>query len=253
MDQTFNDESLISVITAVDAQRSKYLQEAFNSLLAQDVPNELNWEWCLQVDGVDASECWTPEDSRVSCRINGGRAGAAASRNLALARARGSIVMTLDADDILLPGALNIVSNQFSKDNRICWLATGHVRIDAHGSLTEPEVLRIGTRTVEAGGLNAWWQRFGHVPLIPHCIAYRADVVRSLGGWMALPRSEDTGLMMAVAQIWPGKTLDSPTLGYRHWPAQQTAEPWIDGSSYAKSAGRQLIKQRIDAMARLHT
>jgi hypothetical protein len=68
---------------------------------------------------------------------------------------------------------------------------------------------------------------------------------------MALPRSEDTGLMMTVAHFWPGRTLDVATLGYRHWPGQQTAEPWIADGSYAKDAGRQLIAQRLDALSRV--
>lgn len=240
----------VSVITAADSARSRFLADAYESLAGQVLPPGRSWEWCLQLDGPGPGAFRVPEDHRVSSRAHGGRAGAAASRNLALARARGAFVVTLDADDVLLPGALATVLDLFDRDPGAGWVATGHARMAPDGSLGPPEPLRIGTRTVPAGGLPSWWEEFGHVPLIPHCVAYRATAARAAGGWMALPRSEDTGLMMTVAHHWPGRTRDVATLGYRHWPDQQTAEPWITDGSYAKAAGRLLIEQRLEALAR---
>ncbi|QEV39866.1 hypothetical protein CP978_16030 [Streptomyces nodosus] len=46
----------------------------------------------------------------------------------------------------------------------------------------------------------------------------------ALGGWMALPSSEDTGLLMALNAVSTGWFIEECGLLYRKWPGQSTAQ-----------------------------
>src|SRR5882757_594143 len=98
---------LISVITPVFEVGHLHLAEAYESLLTQEMPEGWAWEWCVQEDGNSGvpGKCLPTDAPRVSYATGlAGRAGVA--RTMALHRAKGQVVRNLDADDLLLPGAL---------------------------------------------------------------------------------------------------------------------------------------------------
>ena len=91
----------------------QYVEEAIESVLAQDFPNEQRE--ILVVD--DGSTDDTPErlkkyGEKIRClrKENGGQASAF---NFGFAAARGEIIATLDADDLWLPGKLRRVCKTF--------------------------------------------------------------------------------------------------------------------------------------------
>lgn len=99
---------LVSVVTPVHAPAARFLRDAYESLRAQQLPDGWMWEWLIQGDGwiVPASSGFLPvDDPRISLG-HGRHGGPGVARNLALARARGSLVKVLDADDQFAPGAL---------------------------------------------------------------------------------------------------------------------------------------------------
>lgn len=53
----------------------------------------------------------------------------------------------------------------------------------------------------------------------------RRDLLLALGGWMALPASEDTGLLLALNTVSTGYFIREYGLLYRKWPGQATAQP----------------------------
>lgn len=96
----------VSVITPVAAGGAAYLAEASRSLDSQELPPGWALEWLLHEDGHPGTPVTVvPNDPPI--RFGAGRRGGAArARNLGLARATGDVVRSLDADDILPPGAL---------------------------------------------------------------------------------------------------------------------------------------------------
>jgi len=96
------------VIPAFDAAAT--LDGAFESLQVQD---DVAWEALVVDDGSrdatgELARAWSARDPRIRVLTHEGgvNRGVAASRNLGVGAARGAVVAFLDADDVLLPGAL---------------------------------------------------------------------------------------------------------------------------------------------------
>ncbi len=246
------ETAVVSVITAVDSAQN-FITDSANSLYAQVLPSGWDWQWCVQIDGDDEMpDLGAAGDRRVTVQRNGGRAGQAATRNLALTRARGSIVVNLDADSLFLKGALRSIVDCFAANPSIAWVSAGNVKVDLELCEIRGFVpTELSGRRVPKGTLETLWRPAeGQVPIIPHTVSYRTDVVRRIGGWMALPRSEDTGLAMTVSHLHDGFILNRPTIRNRSWNGQVTARPWLGNESYAKLAGYELIRQRLESISR---
>ena len=52
----------------------------------------------------------------------------------------------------------------------------------------------------------------------------RRDLLLAVGGWMALPASEDTGLLLALNAVSRGWFSAETGLLYRKWPGQVTSQ-----------------------------
>lgn len=68
-----------------------------------------------------------------------------------------------------------------------------------------------------------------------------------MGGWMALPASEDTGLLLALDAVSRGWFTAQTGLLYRKHPGQMTAHPaHISGEE--REARMALIAERVSAL-----
>lgn len=239
---------LLSVVTPVYQPEPEHLQEAYESLRSQELPNGWEWEWVLQEDGnTNVARELLPDDSRISFGT-GRRGGVAITRNLALGRARGELVKNLDADDVLMPGVLvrDIVAIEHSSD--IQW-ATSRV-LDLL-----PDGTRVGfehdpaTGRLECGTVVEHWKAHNYrLPVHPTTLCIRRSLAVALGGWMAIPGSEDTGLLIAASVVSVGYFSSDVGLLYRKWPGQATAS--ADHSDEGEWTIRmQLIRERADALA----
>lgn len=114
----------ISIITPVHPSVPDYLKDAYESLVAQELPSGWQWEWIVQQDGQDgAIASLVPEDPRIS--YGTGRAGGpGVARTLALARATGQYVKVLDADDQLPAGTLARDIAILDQDADIGWTSS---------------------------------------------------------------------------------------------------------------------------------
>lgn len=125
---------IISVITPVHAPSIPYLAEAYESLAAQELPAGWEWQWLVQDDGrCDEIAKDLPSDPRIS-HGTGRVSGPAITRNMALARAEGSLVRVLDADDKLLPGALARNIEALTERPEIGWTTSRVLDLMAGGS-----------------------------------------------------------------------------------------------------------------------
>jgi glycosyltransferase involved in cell wall biosynthesis len=216
--------SVISVITAVHPATVGHLRGAHASLAAQILPPGWSWEWLLQEDGQAGllhQALLTDPDPRIFVG-QGPAGGPGVARTLALARASGTLVRVLDADDLLMPGALArdiaaLAEHPYATSAALDLLPSGSSTLPADPHPEGPLV---------RGSVLALWQRNGYTPPVhPATLCIRRDLLLALGGWMALPASEDTGLLIAANSVADGYHLAEPSLRYRRWPGQTTAQP----------------------------
>ncbi len=216
--------NVISVITAVHGPAAQYLADAYKSLLEQDLPQGWDWQWVIQEDGeTDAVIPHVPEDPRISFG-QGRPCRAAVTRTLALPRATGQYVKVLDADDMLTPGTLarDLAALQDHPD--VCWATSRVLDLLPDGSTVgfdqdPPE------GPIERGAVLEHWSTHNYRAQVhPATLFVRRDVLLALGGWMALPASEDTGLLMALDAVSRGWFTAETGLLYRKWPGQSTSQ-----------------------------
>ena len=240
---------LISVLTACHPDRVT-IGEAWASLENQQLPTGWALEWVVQEDGAQAVlRGLLPEDPRIRYACNGVGAGVAATRNLGLARAQGELVRILDDDDQLLPGALAQDTMTWEESPDLGYICSPAIDLLADGT-REARTSPVPFGRLEPGGLAPFWDgNSTDVPLHPATMCVPSVAARALGGWMALPLGEDVGLLMALAELWPGVHAPGPSMLYRKWDAQLTAQPACRDDRLT-AARSEAVRQRV-AAARL--
>ncbi|MGP3966425.1 glycosyltransferase [Streptomyces sp. 6N223] len=243
---------VISVVTALHAPYARFLPDAYASLRRQELPDGWRWQWVLQEDGATdavagAVARLTAGDPRVSFG-QGRPGGPGVARTLALARAAGAYVRVLDADDALTPGALARDVAVLRGEPGIGWVTSGALDWLPDGS-TAGYAHDPPTGPVERGALLALWRAGGgRPPVVPGTMAVRRELLLALGGWMALPASEDTGLLLALNAVSRGWFTGTAGLLYRKWPGQSTAQT-AHGAGAERAARMAVIEARALALA----
>ncbi|QIJ66650.1 glycosyltransferase family 2 protein [Streptomyces sp. JB150] len=215
----------VTVVTAVHAPSARFLPEAYASLRDQRLPDGWEWRWLIQEDGeTDRVRPHVPDDPRVSFR-QGRPGGPGVARTMALAHADGPYVKVLDADDRLTPGALARDVAALEADPSLGWATSGVLDLLPDGSTAafpgDPD-----EGPLEPGTVLAHWSANDHrAPVHPASLCARRELLLALGGWMALPASEDTGLLLALDAVSRGWFSREPGLLYRKWDGQVTGRP----------------------------
>lgn len=204
-------------------------------MLTQTLPDGWDLEWCIEGDGADLrilDPSGIPReavlsDPRVSYMEHKLHLGAAQTRNIAVARSRGDVLVHLDADDVLLPGALSKILPLFDLDD-VAWVG---VRVDdlVDNQTQIPHPPRISGAVSPGTVSQCWLDSDRSLPF--HSVAFsltRRAFLRS-GGYPALPAAEDVGLVLSVTDAAPGVVLDDLLALYRKWSLQTTQV----SSSYA--------------------
>jgi hypothetical protein len=239
----------IIIITAVHPPSAQYLQDAYKSLCEQDLPEGWDWHWIIQEDGwSDLVTPHVPEDERIS--FQQGRAGGpGVARTMALARAvEGEFVKVLDADDVLPAGALARDLAALTADTSIGWATSRVLDLLPDGSTRgfdgDPD-----PGPVERGSVMEYWKAHDfRAPVHPATLFVRRDLLLALGGWMALPASEDTGLLLALDTVSRGWFTSEVGLHYRKWPGQSTAQATHTDST-ERDARMAIVEARSRALS----
>jgi hypothetical protein len=245
-----SDARCISVVTAVHEAAAVYLARAYRSLQVQGLPSGWHWQWVIQEDGDSQGvrDAVPSGDRRVSY-ASGRSGGPAVARTLALARARGDIVKVLDSDDELTPGALARDLEVFAARPDIGWVTSRAADLHPDGTTT-PAPHAPAPGLVPRATLTGAWRDDETLLVHPATLAVRRDLLLALGGWTALPASEDTALLLAASVVAPGWFLDQTGLLYRKWSGQMTAHP--PHHDLAERASRhRVIDQRLDTLGLL--
>ncbi|MGR8009643.1 glycosyltransferase family 2 protein [Streptomyces hypolithicus] len=216
--------NFITVMTAVHGPGAHHLPDAYKSLLAQELPDGWDWQWVIQEDGeTDEVTPHVPDDTRVS--FGQGRAGRAAmARTMGLSRAEGEYVKVLDADDMLTPGALARDLSGLLTNPGVSWATSRVLDLMPDGTTIgfdqdPPEGV------IKRGEVLEHWKAHDYRAQVhPATLIMRRDLLLALGGWMALPASEDTGLLLALNAVSDGWFSADTGLLYRKWPGQVTSQ-----------------------------
>ncbi|MBQ1035361.1 glycosyltransferase [Micromonospora sp. C81] len=239
---------LVSVITPVHAPSIEHLPGAYESLAKQEMPDGWDWEWLVQEDGqtgalVDA----LADDPRIS--LGSGRPGGpGVARTLALSRVSGQLIKVLDADDQLTPGALARDIAAFGAHPQIGWTTSRVLDLLPDGSTAGWDKDPAGG-VIDRGSVLSFWKANDYRASVhPATLCLRRDLVFALGGWMALPASEDTGLLLAANAVSAGYFTREYGLLYRKWPGQVTSQAAHREPAEYRARMR-IIEARANALA----
>lgn len=238
---------IVSIVTPVHDTALPFLPEAFASLRAQELPDGWGWEWLVQVDGGKETEVSASirEDARVKVS-NNRRGGPGVARTMAWGRSRGELVKVLDADDILPAGTLARDIEVMEAHPSVGWTVCQALDLMPDGSLQsypnpDPGLLA-------RGEVYAYWTTTHRPQVHPATLCIRESLLAEAGGWMALPASEDTALLMALDVMADGWFIGETGLHYRKHPGQTTAH--IDHRGGAEWEARMgAIRKHVDALA----
>ena len=243
--------STISVVTAVDPRRADHLATTWNSLACQVMPPGWSWEWLVQCDSTDpgdqqAVRLHLPDHPHVSFAASR-HGGPGIARTMTLARARGRLIKTLDADDRLTEGALARDIEAHSNPG-VLWSASRVVDEYPDGQREnhypwDPPGGRIRSGTAYAAYKQGW-----RILVHPATLCIRSPILLALGGWMALPASEDTALLMALDACGDGFFIPEPGMIYRRWSPQMSASAQ-HVEPYELGARRTLVLHRAEAVS----
>ncbi|SBT51657.1 Glycosyl transferase family 2 [Micromonospora narathiwatensis] len=239
---------LVSVITPVHTPSIPYLADTYASLVKQEMPGGWDWQWLVQEDGqTGALVDVLPDDPRIS--VGSGRAGGpGVARTLALSRVSGELIKVLDADDQLTPGALARDIAAFDAHPQIGWTTSRVLDLLPDGSTAGWDKDPAGGLIARGAVLSFWQANDYRASVHPATLCLRRDLVFALGGWMALPASEDTGLLLAANAVSEGYFTREYGLLYRKWPGQVTGHAaHREPAEY--QARMRIVEARANALA----
>jgi glycosyltransferase involved in cell wall biosynthesis len=199
-----HQEPLVSVVIPVGPGHAQYLTDALDSVQAQTLPD---WE-CIVVNDTGAALDLTAHPWARQIHEYSGSVGAGAARNLGLRRARAPLTVFLDADDILIPNALEeMVQAYIDSDGK--YIYGDWVHLEDESRLDGSAVLHY-TPEYDA---ELWLQGAQHAVT---CLLPTNDL-RRLGGFdEQLPAWEDWDLLIQLAVNGVcGQHLAQPLLVYR--------------------------------------
>ncbi|NQE90361.1 glycosyltransferase family 2 protein [Nocardia terpenica] len=239
---------LISIVTPVYNAVPEYVADAYKSLVAQQLPTGWTWEWIIQADGLNETDIVSalPDDDRIRFAV-GRHGGPGVARTLALGRVNGELVKVLDADDQLTDGSLMRDISALERFD-IGWTTSRVLDLLPDGSTLgfdndPPEGI------VPRGAVLQHWRTHNfRAQVHPTTMCIRTQLVLALGGWMALPASEDTGLLLAANAVADGYFSADVGLLYRKWPGQTTAQA-AHANEDDLTARRTVIQRRAMALA----
>lgn len=238
---------VISVVTAVHNGSHRYLADAYASLCEQELPAGWTWQWVVQEDGTSGVPLRElPDDPRISPGM--GRAGRAAmARTMALERATGVLTRTLDSDDLLTPGALRRDIDTITANRDIGWCVSACLDLMPDGTfVTGPYDPPPGPLPP---GILANGYRVGRLAVMGTTLCAYTELIHAVGGWQALPASEDVALLVSCEAVSQGWMIGEVSEIYRKHPEQSTS-----ASAYAnpeETATRlAILMARVDSIRR---
>lgn len=236
-----------TVITAVYDGGETYLEDLAEGMFRQadQMPSGWSLEWLVQEDGTTGRPLRNIPDASWIRPGQARAGGAAVARTMAMSRASGEIIRTVDADDLLTDGALDRDIDTLTRTGA-AWCISAALDLLPDGS-TRP-----GPRDPAEGWLTYEDLLAGYpseFAVVATNLAARTELLHALGGWPALPAWETIGAVLRCAAVAPGWMIgaDQPGGFYRKHDAQTTSRP-----TYAATADfgalAHVVRQQAEAL-----
>lgn len=225
--------------------QAHFLGEAIESVLAQTVPAH---ELIVVDDGSRDNTFEVAGRYPAVQRVRQGNSGVAAARNRGLASCSRECVVFLDADDRLLPHALQIGAHALGRRPQVALVAGMSRDIDDSGAVLcraqqQPLVTQDHYRRLLADCFI--WSG--------SAIVYRRSAVESVGGFdESLPAGDDYDLYLRIARRLPVYCHEIVVTEYRRHGTNTTRDPAIVLRSQLEVLRRQrrLVRSRSERRAR---
>jgi glycosyltransferase involved in cell wall biosynthesis len=228
-----NSEPRVSVIMAA-YNAEKFLRQAVDSILAQTLADfELILVDDASTDGTRAILV-SYSDPRIRALYNPSNLGQSATRNRALAAARGKYIAVLDADDIALPTRLEKQGEWLDSHPQVGLLGGYAVTIDDLGNERD---------CAPTDDTELKWRLLSGNPFIHSSVMIRKSVLDQSGGYSneeCIRRAfvEDYELLSRLNRLAPAAVLPEVLVKYRIH---------AEGASIRTAAEQ---KQRVEDVAR---
>ncbi|WP_330339060.1 glycosyltransferase family 2 protein [Streptomyces sp. NBC_00557] len=238
---------IISVVTPVYDGGEGYLLDAYESLQAERdrLPDGWDVQWLVQEDGTTGRPLNAlPNESWISPGT-GSKGGAGAARTLALSRATGELVRTLDADDLIAPGGLVRDIAAMEDHPEMGWCVSAGLDLLPDGStVAGPYDPPEGPLTYETLLAAFDEDRF---PVMGQQLTARTPLLLSVGAWPPLPAWETVAVVLLCAAASDGWMIEAPGGFYRKHAAQSTAQPGYVGITDADQL-RVVVRAQAEAL-----
>jgi hypothetical protein len=213
----------ISIITPVLGTKADHIGEACRSVAEQELPPDWELEWLVQQDGPNGeATSGLPAEPWIKASVSSAWGGQAIARNLALGRSTGELVKVLDADDMLCPGALWRDIAVIDEHPDVHWTVSRALNYLADDDSLSQFEYNPTPGLIDQQTFMDYWEQHGEPPIHPATLCVRRSTLLALGGWMALPTSEDTGLTLALNATHHGYFIGDPGLFHRRWEDQSS-------------------------------
>ena len=220
-----------------------YLERAMQSVLSQRYPN-LEYlvmdggstDQSLAIIGRHAHELahWEHQPDR----------GVGHALNKGFARATGEIFGWLNADDVLLPGALHIVGQIFSDYPAILWLTSGSLNLSADD--------RFFVMQTSRKWFSPWTQLFRRSLPPQHCTFWRKALWDRAGGSVIEDsRFMDCELWLRFYEHAPLYVADTVFGAWRLHPASYSAQRMAAFHRHLDEAQRPYLRRHLQRHRRL--
>ncbi len=238
------EKPLISLVMPVFNPPLSMLNEAIESVVNQLYPN---WELCIADDAStdksirSALKRWAQQDPRIKIVFRDVNGHISAASNSALDVANGAFIAFLDNDDLLSEHALFWIAQAIADHPEVALIYSDEDKIDESGSRSEPY-------------FKSDWNAdlFLSHNMICHLSAYRADLIRDVGGFReGYEGAQDYDLALrCIEKLEPRQIVHIPKVLY-HWRshAGSTAQG-VNEKPYALVAGERALN---DHFARIGT
>ncbi|MEN9799831.1 MAG: hypothetical protein RL653_3528, partial [Pseudomonadota bacterium] len=237
----------ISVLVPVYNPPERFLDEAIRSVAEQVYPH---WELCLVDDASTAPHVrrllgeWAQRDGRIRVEHRARNGHIVSASNDALRMASGTHVALLDHDDRLHPLALLDVAEVLAQQPELGLVFTDEDKLDVSGRRCSP-YFKCAFNPELTLAQN----------MVCHLGVYRADLVRSLGGFRAgTEGSQDWDLALRVYERVGEQGIHHlPRVRY-HWRMLPGSTALDAGEkSYAAVAGRKVVAEHLARTGRRGT
>lgn len=234
-----SSEKTLSVITAVAPHLATYLPETAASVdRLRALASSAGWtvSWVLTSDGPGLPGHYSPDVLVVPERS----AGVSASRNYALGFVDTEWILSLDADDLVVPeGVLAALTDHADSE----WIIGSH---QVFGSNTDPTPPQEFVE-IPRGELD---HHLAGPFFYPNGLIARIDSVLLSGGWPATRVNEDMGLIRALSRTGPGAFSPHVIVRVRRWDRQTTAHPSFLDNALARQFQAELDRAAARAQGR---